>query len=166
MNLKILFALLVYWGLWGLIFASGASVLFPAGASFEGVRVSYPQFNTSEICAANGHDWVSGCAGILDCPKIQTESVCYNAGCSWESICLSLNAEDVFGNQEGAGEAEIDKGGLFGTGLSFMRFISLTFLGIGLPASTPAWAMVMFGLFQSCITILGVGFFISSIWNG
>jgi hypothetical protein len=42
----------------------------------------------------------------------------------------------------------------------------LTFLGIGLPSDTPAFAMIIIGIIQSCITIFGVGWFIASIWNG
>lgn len=110
MNLKVLFALLVYWGLWGIIFSLGATALFPTGATFS------------------NHTYLQ--------------------------------------NQTGASGDEITTGGIFGSGLNFGRFLSLTFFGIGMPSSTPAWAMIIFGIFQSCITLLGVGFFISSIWNG
>jgi len=110
MNLRLLAALLIYWGMWAIIFSLGASVLYPAGYS--------------------------------------------------NNINLT--------GQTGATGSEITTGGIFGSGLSFGRFLALTFFGIGLPssASAPGWALVIFGITQSCITIFGVGFFLNSIWSG
>ena len=110
MNLRILAALLIYWGMWAMVFSLGASALFPAQNSF--------------------------------------------------------NYTSVFNNQSGASGNEITTGGIFGSGLSFGRFLTLTFFGLGLPADSPSWASILIGIVQSCITIFGVGWFISSIWNG
>ena len=62
--------------------------------------------------------------------------------------------------------AEIDKGGLFSTGVDFGRFALLLTLGIGLPASVPAAFQIIFAIWQSSILMLTIGFIISSIWNG
>lgn len=62
--------------------------------------------------------------------------------------------------------SEIDTGGLFGTGISFGRFFTLITIGIGLPASTPSWFAIMFAVWQTVVTIMSVGFVISSIWDG
>ena len=166
MNLKVLFALLVYWGLWGMIFSLGASALFPTGATFTGAKVAHPEFTNNNDCIMADMSWVYGCTGILSCPKLRDQYNCELQGCSWEAACYSTYAPDEFTGQTGATAEEITTGGIFGSGLSFGRFLSLTFFGIGLPSSAPAWAMIIFGIFQSCITLLGVGFFISSIWNG
>jgi hypothetical protein len=69
-------------------------------------------------------------------------------------------------NNSALTSSEIDQGGLFGTGISFTRFFTLVTFGIGLPSDTPSWFMVIFALFQTCMTIFAVGFVISSIWNG
>lgn len=61
---------------------------------------------------------------------------------------------------------EIDSGGLFGTGVSFNRFFVFVAFGYGLPSDTPSWFSVFFILLQSMVTILSVGFVVSSIWNG
>lgn len=57
-------------------------------------------------------------------------------------------------------------GGVFGSGISFGRFIGLITIGIGLPADTPSWFSIMFMLWQSCFLIFSIGWFVSSIWNG
>lgn len=61
---------------------------------------------------------------------------------------------------------EIDRGGLFGTGISFGRFAGMVAFGVGLPDDTPAWFSIIFIFWQSIVTILTLGFIISSIWNG
>lgn len=61
---------------------------------------------------------------------------------------------------------EIDQGGLFGTGVSFGRFIGLVTIGIGLPADTPSWFLMFFFTWQTLVTVFTVGFVIASIWNG
>jgi hypothetical protein len=35
-----------------------------------------------------------------------------------------------------------------------------------LPASTPSWFAIMFAVWQTVVTIMSVGFVISSIWDG
>ena len=62
--------------------------------------------------------------------------------------------------------SEIDTGGLFGSGISFGRFFTLIAFGVGLPADTPTWFAISFAVWQSIISVLAVGFVISSIWNG
>lgn len=61
---------------------------------------------------------------------------------------------------------EIDRGGLFNTGVSFTRFFGLVTIGLGLPDDTPSWFQVMFSLWQTFVLIFTVAFIISSIWNG
>ena len=61
---------------------------------------------------------------------------------------------------------EIDRGGLFGSGVSFGRFFTLITFGIGLPSDTPTFFHVIFIAWQTLVTIFTVGFIISSIWNG
>lgn len=62
--------------------------------------------------------------------------------------------------------AEMDKGGLFGTGVDFGRFVSLLTIGVGLPSDTPAVFSTLFIIIQSLILLFTVGFIISAIWNG
>lgn len=62
--------------------------------------------------------------------------------------------------------SEVDTGGLFGTGVDFGRFFGILLFGIGLNPSLPSWFLTMFALWQTIVTILSVGFVISSIWNG
>lgn len=70
-----------------------------------------------------------------------------------------LNSSELSSN-------EIDRGGLFGTGVSFGRFIGLVTVGIGLPDDTPSWFSMLFALWQTIFLIFTIGFVISSIWNG
>jgi len=61
---------------------------------------------------------------------------------------------------------ETGTGGLFGSGISFGRWFTMVFFGIGLPSSTPSWFAVIFAIWQSVLTIFGIGWIVSSIWNG
>jgi hypothetical protein len=108
MNLKILFLILVYYTVIGLVFGLGGEV-------FSG-----------------------------------------NTGYNYTN---PLNSTEI---QAG----EVDTGGLFGTGISFSRWLSLVFTGIGLPKDTPYWFAFIFASWQVIVLILSVGFIISSIWNG
>jgi len=72
---------------------------------------------------------------------------------------IDLNDSDI-------ASSEIDTGGLFGSGVSVGRFITLVTFGIGLPSDTPNWFQIMFISWQTLVTIFTVGFIISSIWNG
>lgn len=167
MNLKILAALLIYWGMWVMIFSLGAAVLFPSGATFTGASIAHPEFTNNHDCIMADMQWQYGCTGILSCPKLRDQYNCVLQGCTWEAACYSTYAVDEFtGQASGAEGDEITTGGIFGSGLSFGRFLTLTFFGIGMPDDTPAWAALIFGICQSCITFIGVGWFISSIWNG
>lgn len=67
---------------------------------------------------------------------------------------------------EGLTDSEIDKGGLFNSGVDFGRFFMLITLGIGLPDNLPDWFIVIFAFWQTIVTILTVGFVVSSIWDG
>jgi len=78
-----------------------------------------------------------------------------------EDITTNINI-----NTTGVDDSEIDTGGLFNTGVSFSRFLMFISFGIGLPSSTPIWFSVLYGIWQTIITILALGFIISSIWNG
>lgn len=71
---------------------------------------------------------------------------------------ISLNDSDI-------SSPEVDTGGLFTTGVSFVRFLGLLTLGIGL-GDVPSWFAVIFFLWQTMVTILSIGWFIASIWNG
>lgn len=61
---------------------------------------------------------------------------------------------------------ELDKGGLFNSGISFTRFVTFVGFGIGLPSDTPLWFKTIFSAWQTLILIFTIGFIISSIWNG
>ena len=61
---------------------------------------------------------------------------------------------------------ETDRGGLFGTGVSFGRFFGIAIFGIGLPSSYPSLLKLLFGLWQTMWTVFTIGFILSSIWNG
>jgi hypothetical protein len=105
MNLKILFLILMYYGVISLVFISGGAYLTGASTS------------------------------------------------------INLNSTNINAD-------ELDRGGLFGTGVSFGRFVGLVTVGIGLPPDTPSWFAVMFAVWQTIILILSIGFVISSIWDG
>lgn len=62
--------------------------------------------------------------------------------------------------------ADIDKGGLFNTGVNFGRFFIFIGFGVGLSSDTPTWFSLMFGLWQTLVTILSIAFIIDSIWSG
>jgi len=62
--------------------------------------------------------------------------------------------------------SELELGGFFSVGVSFLRFAGFIAFGIGLPADTPTAMVTVFIIFESCLTILTVGFIISSIWDG
>ncbi|GAI42255.1 unnamed protein product [marine sediment metagenome] len=70
-----------------------------------------------------------------------------------------LNSSDI---QSG----ELDKGGLFGTGISFTRFLGLVTIGIGLPDDTPSFFALIFSAWSTIMLIMTVIFIISSIWDG
>lgn len=70
-----------------------------------------------------------------------------------------LNSSDV-------ADEELDTGGLFGTGISFTRWLGLVTVGIGLPSDTPNWFEGLFFAWQTLVLILSIGFIIDSIWSG
>ena len=70
-----------------------------------------------------------------------------------------LNSSDI-------SSSEVDTGGLFGTGISFGRWLGLVTIGVGLPNDTPTWFAVMFSAWSILFLIFTVGFIISAIWNG
>lgn len=79
---------------------------------------------------------------------------------------LSGYSNPVNLNDSSMTSAEIDTGGLFGTGVTFTRFIGLVTVGIGLPVDTPSGFKVMFSIWSTVILIFTIGFIISSIWDG
>lgn len=72
---------------------------------------------------------------------------------------ISLNETDM-------SSSEIDTGGLFGTGISFARFIGLVGIGIGLPSDTPYFFVFFYSAWTIIVNILFIGFIIASMWNG
>ena len=74
-------------------------------------------------------------------------------------VNINLNATDI-------SDDETDRGGLFGTGVSFTRFAGLIAFGVGLPDDTPVWFSTIFAFWQTLLTLFSLGFVISSIWNG
>lgn len=79
---------------------------------------------------------------------------------------LTGATSSVYLNSTTINADELDRGGLFGTGVSFGRFVGLVTIGIGLPSDTPSWFVVMFMVWQTIFFILTVGFVVSSIWDG
>lgn len=75
------------------------------------------------------------------------------------NINIDLNSTDITSD-------EVDRGGLFGTGVSFIRFAGMITFGVGLSSDTPVWFSTIFIFWQSIVTILTLGFVVSSIWNG
>ena len=63
-------------------------------------------------------------------------------------------------------DIEIDKGGFFGTGISFARFTGLISIGIGLPSGVASWFKLLFSVWQTGFLIFSIGFVIDSIWGG
>lgn len=63
-------------------------------------------------------------------------------------------------------DSEQDTGGLFSSGVSFGRFAKFTVFGIGLPSNYPSWLKYLFGLWQTILTLLTIGFFLDALWSG
>lgn len=75
------------------------------------------------------------------------------------STDVNLTGNELTSNETGTG-------GIFSTGISFDRWFTLVFFGIGLGASVPTWFALLFIAWETLITIFGVGWIVSSIWNG
>lgn len=69
-------------------------------------------------------------------------------------------------NESAVNPGEVDTGGLFGTGVSFTRFVGFALFGLGMGSSTPTWMAVMVAIWQTLWTIFTIGFIVSSIWDG
>lgn len=69
-------------------------------------------------------------------------------------------------NDSELSSSEIDSGGLFGTGVSFLRFTGFVLFGVGVPGSVPLFIRLLIAAWQTAITIFTVGWVISSIWDG
>lgn len=69
-------------------------------------------------------------------------------------------------NESGLTDPEIDRGGLFNTGVSFTRWLGFMAFGIGLPDTIPVYVSIPIMLWQTMFTIFTIGFIVSSIWNG
>lgn len=63
-------------------------------------------------------------------------------------------------------DSEIDTGGVFSSGVSFLRFTGFLLFGITIGIDAPAWFAVMFALWQTSFTLFTIGFIISSAWDG
>ena len=61
---------------------------------------------------------------------------------------------------------DLDKGGFFGTGIDFGRYLLFLGFGLGFPADTPAWFSGFVFLWQTALTLFLAGWIIASIWNG
>lgn len=61
---------------------------------------------------------------------------------------------------------ELEQGGFFTTGVSLTRFAGFVLFGVGLPSTTPLSIRTVFVIWQSLVTILSIGFVLSSIWDG
>jgi len=46
------------------------------------------------------------------------------------------------------------------------RLLAFLAIGLGLPGSPPVWVALLFGLWQSCVTIAFAMFIVSSVWDG
>lgn len=81
-----------------------------------------------------------------------------------------LFTDNGFNSNININASNIDSAETSGVGLvagsGFTRFIKFVGFGIGLPSDTPSWFSTLFALWQSLVTILSIGFIISSIWNG
>jgi len=90
------------------------------------------------------------------------------------SSVLLANPKDIFNDYEIKGsldstalsDNEVDRGGLFGTGVSFGRFISLSTIGFGMPDTLPSWFKLGFSAWQTIFLIFTIGFIIDAIWSG
>lgn len=79
------------------------------------------------------------------------------------TVSPHLNTTFQFNNSQISGD-EQDTGGIFGSGVSFSRF--LMFVGIGYGIDAPLFFQLIFSTWQIIINIFALGFFISAIWNG
>ena len=84
----------------------------------------------------------------------------FNAGSGYTN---TINLTNI---TTGVSSAEVQEGGLFSAGQSFLRFFGFVLFGIGLPSSTPTAFMAIFIAWQTLFTILTVGFIVSSVWDG
>jgi len=73
----------------------------------------------------------------------------------------------VIGNLTGDLEADETRGvGFWTSAISFGRFAVLVVFGVGLPSDTPVFFSMIFMALQTMVSIVTVGFFISSLWDG
>lgn len=80
---------------------------------------------------------------------------------SLEGVSSNINLNDT-----DVSTGELDTGGLFSTGVSFKRFVGFVGFGLGLGGDTPLWFKIIFATWQTIVSIMALGFIISSIWNG
>lgn len=71
-------------------------------------------------------------------------------------------------NNTAINPSETDTGGLFGTGVSFGRFIAFGTFGVGIPesANVPDFFALIIAVWQTMVTFITVMWIISAIWNG
>lgn len=79
---------------------------------------------------------------------------------------FSAQTNISFNQTTGLNEDDIDKGGLFGSGVSFTRYIGFVTLGFGLPDDVPNYVRIGMTSWAILIDIFVIGFIISSIWDG
>ena len=123
-----------------------ASPYFNDDISLTGIKVPYPEFNQTE-CLSNSLYWGPGCVGVLDCPKLQTETDCYYNGCSWENNCFGSSA--LLPPEEG-------KGITFSKIFNSLLFV---FFGFNLPSGTPFWLQLIISVWQFVVFIMGIVLF-------
>lgn len=80
-------------------------------------------------------------------------------------ISQNIDTSEIAINSSEMSDSEIDTGGLFGTGISFTRYLGLVGIGVGF-SDIPFWFQIIFSLFQIFVNIVTVSLIISAIWNG
>ena len=103
--------------------------------------------------------------------KLLTFIVAY--WCMWgmlfyfgSDVFIGYTTDDINSVSGALTPDETDTGGLFSLGISFIRFAGLVVFGIGLGSGVPLFFSIMFGFWQTLVSIVCVGFFLDSIWSG
>ena len=79
------------------------------------------------------------------------------------SASINYDISDDLNTSYNESDVGTDVADVFGGITKFFAFVGF---GVGLPDDTPVFFSVPFAIFQSCITLLLIGFIVSSIWDG
>ena len=71
---------------------------------------------------------------------------------------ININATDITEGETATG--------VFDVLPDLARFIGFVGFGIGIPGDVPEFFQLLFTLFQTTITLLSIGWVVSSIWDG